>query len=1483
MPLPSSYPNVQYIEGPLGSGKTKHLVQRACDLMSNGQSSALLVLCSNTSRKRSFQERCYQYLSKNNLAPLSEPPIYTYAGLVRTMLFDHWPDVEMRLKSATPNSRSVIRPVLGGIEDTERLLKRLIALEKHHSPESLIEFPGSETALIRQLIRRARLRSENGLSRQDMEERDKQLGQPCIPTITKLERQLDQLSYQLRLLDPNKQLDVFHGLLSDTNSLLHQRLIQQVQHLIVDDVDETIPVQQKLIQHLAPSVNTLTLAVDIEGGSRRGYLNAYPYDWPALKQLRAGETLQLIRQDKVYQRASELLAEWEEKDWPATQTESESESDSNSDSEFSIQIHPESSTRLTMLDEALELLKAQRWAPGDVAWVIPQQDPLFLQQLHHRCQQANIPTQLLSGTQRPIDHPICRSYLYLLQWLNAANWKTPLSVLEIKTILVHGLQLHIIPSTTMDEWAKEIHTHHRNQCADSKNTEQSQQSQQPPPQTETSETLPIENLPLIPDPDTLDIGEKLNPEAKKRAVELANKLESLRNQSFGKQLYNVFLEVITPFIQHREEPFTSIRQLIESYQHFAHTAPQLLEQHLILDPQATMTSLQAQWLMDVKHGVLADTPASPFQVDPDALLVGTPQKLIDIEAHRPIYVWLDTSHREWARSDNAPLYNAWVHSAVWDGSDTAFSETFNRHVIRKRAGHITRTLMLLTGKELHAFSSSMDELGFETQGDLHPCLQAITSHKKTEPEAHTIERATLRDDQQAILKFQSGTMAISAVPGAGKTFVNIELILELIQRGHPPEGILVLTYMDSAAKTMLQRLRKKIGNHYPTLPSISTIHGLAFRILTEHDHSLALLNLPNPIAILDEAQQNQLTASVAQQTYPGGPEITERQWQQMVGQCLRNAKDAGLYGNEAHLSHPDPSMDNLLKHLGKALLLYKQRCREQGVIDFTDLIQYAILLLETQPDIRAYYNQQYHTIIEDEAQDSSQMLQRLIQLLVEHPSDNTNSDSDNLNQNAPTGTNTPKTANNLIRTGDTNQSITTTFSSADPSVFRAFIEHAEHRVEMTASARCAPEVIELANQWILHCSQTTPLEDAFQPVQIKPIAGANPSLLFPLQTAEFQTSDDESEWLCQTIHRLREHYPNKSIAILTQTNASVLSLTRQLHQAGLPAISLTNSSGDQPVFQTLFHTLQVLSQPEKTQHQVNLYKALTQLGEPPYPLQFYMALHNDTDASTQHREHVLQERPLLYTPPVEINDPFLKQIYYDLTDFSKLALQSNLPALINHISQQWFTDPNDKSNGLLCALNCKQWLNQQEQGASLSPLDDMLQYFTQLMRAPRGLKVFNSTDALGDSEGNVIQVMTLHKSKGQEFDIVFMPSLQAPRTEQTMADRIADTLVQTLQSHSHQQNNPNSTSTSAEQMKHEEFARLIFVGITRAKQGLISTSHHQQKNRWGKWRNVEPAMAFKWLQSTCHPPSPSSKPKSNVDSNSGSEKMDSTQEERSSL
>ena len=72
-------------------------------------------------------------------------------------------------------------------------------------------------------------------------------------------------------------------------------------------------------------------------------------------------------------------------------------------------------------------------------------------------------------------------------------------------------------------------------------------------------------------------------------------------------------------------------------------------------------------------------------------------------------------------------------------------------------------------------------------------------------------------------------MAISAVPGAGKTTILLALVLKLMEKGIKPDNIYVMTYMESAARNFKDRI-KNINPENSKLPNITTIHGLALRI-----------------------------------------------------------------------------------------------------------------------------------------------------------------------------------------------------------------------------------------------------------------------------------------------------------------------------------------------------------------------------------------------------------------------------------------------------------------------------------------------------------------------------------------------------------------------------------------------------------------------------------------------------------------------------
>ena len=146
----------------------------------------------------------------------------------------------------------------------------------------------------------------------------------------------------------------------------------------------------------------------------------------------------------------------------------------------------------------------------------------------------------------------------------------------------------------------------------------------------------------------------------------------------------------------------------------------------------------------------------------------------------------------------------------------------------------------------------------------------------------------------------------------------------------------------------------------------------------------------------------------------------------------------------------------------------------------------------------------------------------------------------------------------------------------------------------------------------------------------------------------------------------------------------------------------------------------------------------------------------------------------------------------------------------------------------------------------------------------------------GRGEGGVVQLMTLHKAKGQEFDLVWLPFL----TQQQFADEakkvplddsprgLDNRLALRLQQLGADRSTPTAETTppaekrtAAEWLEAyqrqvlEEEASLLYVGITRAKRGL-HLSTHSLPNWHSRWKPspTHPTLAFTVAKAFLEPP-----------------------------
>ena len=780
-------------------------------------------------------------------------------------------------------------------------------------------------------------------------------------------------------------------------------------------------------------------------------------------------------------------------------------------------------------------------------------------------------------------------------------------------------------------------------------------------------------------------------------------------------------------------------------------------------------------ITQIENSIIAENPSTTLEIGENDLVIATPQKIIDNKISSKYQFWLDVSHSDWVKTDTGPLYNAWVFQADWTKDEYTVEDDI--FLAKQKTARILRKLLLLAQEHVWACSSLFDPSGVENLGGIEDYLAGEAN--EDDNNAKPVFKITPRDDQKPVLDYKKGSMAISAVPGAGKTTILLALIIKLIERGVIPTNIFVLTYMDSAARNFRERIKNMCPNT-TLLPNISTIHGLALKIIKENSN-FERLNLSADFDICDDTQRMRIIKGI-------------------TGKFTKTEADefdraiSVLKLQEGDISKP--SSDKKIEKFKTFFKEYQAQLREANLIDYDDILIMSVKLLENNPDILEYYQNICEYIIEDEAQDSSGVQQRLIGLLSgKHK--------------------------NLIRCGDINQAITTTFSNADVEGFRRFIAEADTTVEMNHSQRCTQDVMTLANNLVNFGNEILP--KAFFTSYMQGVTGKNPVSENAIFSRVFENAFAERNFVLKEIKNILTRNKNATIGILLRNNYQVASWAGFINDAGLKSITRSESLGQKGVFNTIFSILKFIQNPFDNEVLVSTYETLADLG-------FYkQRLQLEIRAS---------EKPFIEKDGDDIESAALAQFLWDMQywlNSSTLPLEE----LVIRIGLFYYTSDIEKSNVYLIAILVKR-LN------ASGKFDLTLQRLEELAKKPTlsGFKFFSEEEDKDAMRGKV-QIMTLHKSKGDEFEYVFLPEMAEKNLSIDVSK--AKTKASTIFMEEVRAFNPSYKSKSELELREfnsEESLRLLYVAITRAQLKLFITTSAKAKGWGNKETEQEPSVIF---------------------------------------
>lgn len=206
----------------------------------------------------------------------------------------------------------------------------------------------------------------------------------------------------------------------------------------------------------------------------------------------------------------------------------------------------------------------------------------------------------------------------------------------------------------------------------------------------------------------------------------------------------------------------------------------------------------------------------------------------------------------------------------------------------------------------------------------------------------------------------SGPLLVLAGAGTGKTRVLTSRIAHIITSNlASPSEILAVTFTNKAAKEMQERIYKLCNGHYAM--AVGTFHSIAAKILRQHAE---LVGITSHFNIADQDDQLKIIKAILQGLNIDIKETPPK----LILSIISKWKDMGISHLEVSSSDMGTSAHNIAR---KVYELYQHKLTSSNLCDFGDLLLYNTIIFFKYPEILAKLQSQYKYILIDEYQDTN--------------------------------------------------------------------------------------------------------------------------------------------------------------------------------------------------------------------------------------------------------------------------------------------------------------------------------------------------------------------------------------------------------------------------------------------------------------------------------------------------------------------------------
>ncbi len=236
----------------------------------------------------------------------------------------------------------------------------------------------------------------------------------------------------------------------------------------------------------------------------------------------------------------------------------------------------------------------------------------------------------------------------------------------------------------------------------------------------------------------------------------------------------------------------------------------------------------------------------------------------------------------------------------------------------------------------------------------------------------------LNTAQRQAVEYIDGPSLVIAGAGSGKTRVLTYKIIHLLANGYRPEEIMVLTFTNKAASEMRERIEKMISRRQATRLWMGTFHSIFARILRLEAQ---LLGYQSNFIIYDTIDSRNVIKQIIREL-----QLDPKTYQtNFIHSRISRAKN-NLITPEYYLQHKDlTDHDRQLRipMFSQIFMLYQNRLKQAGAMDFDDLLLNTNVLFRDFPQVLERYQQIFRFILVDEYQDTNYAQYLIIKKLAQ--------------------------------------------------------------------------------------------------------------------------------------------------------------------------------------------------------------------------------------------------------------------------------------------------------------------------------------------------------------------------------------------------------------------------------------------------------------------------------------------------------------------